>query len=169
MAAGSRFHVEVKGADWRKAFKAFETRVYVAYQRTIDHFAVALNRTVVENTPVWEGTTLRNWRWAIGHADLGPAKPPEGEGIDPGRTNSMALGTEPRRAVNTIAEMEDFADFVTALNHRTGKPVDIFLTNTADSAAAIEYGQLPSPSQSRRPKGVLFLSLLETLTAMGVR
>lgn len=164
----SRFEASFSGS-LRKILQRYEVQAHRAYQRAVDHFVVNLNKTLIDNTPVWEGTTLRNWRWAVGHADLSAPHDPAGGSIPPGHTNSMALGSEPRRGANEMAELTDFASFLSQLHARHGEPINIYLTNTADSAVPMEYGSVPTKSQSRRPRGVLLLAVLETLTAMGAR
>ena len=162
-AGGAAFAVETKGSP-RKTLDAFRLCVAQAYNRQIIKFAIMLNERLLAKTPVWEGETLRNWRWTIGAPDLGPPIPAVG-GTEPGHTNSMALGTEPRRASNEDAQRAGFAIFLGELE-ASKEPVSVYLTNTAKSAMGVELGLLPTPGQSRSPKGVLYLSVIETLTAM---
>ncbi|AXQ69738.1 hypothetical protein HOU03_gp529 [Caulobacter phage CcrSC] len=155
------------GGNWRKALQQYAADVNRAYIRYVDRFAVALNENLLGNTPVWEGTTIRNWNWSIGVADRSGYTPAEGD-LPPGPTNKMPLGAEPRRPANEASEIGDFENFRRQLAAQT-KPVNIYVTNTAPNAVSLEYGMLPTPATSRRKKGMLLLSLVETLAAMGVR
>lgn len=103
---------------------------------------MALNEKILARTPVWEGDTVHNWRWST----LAPDdrhEAPVGNGPT-GRTNNMPLGQEPRRAANETRPRQSLAGALRARN-----PTDIYLTNTADSAVALEYGLLPTPQNSR--------------------
>ncbi|UTU08378.1 hypothetical protein CcrJ4_gp144 [Caulobacter phage J4] len=163
---GSKFTAGVQG-NWRRTFEAFKLTANRAFNRYIDRFAVALNENLLGNTPVWEGTTVRNWNWSVGSADRSAALPAEGDGPT-GRTNAMPLGPEPRRPANENAEESDFENFRRQLAAQT-KPVNIYVTNTSPNAVSLEFGMLPTPATSRRKKGMLLLSVVETLAAMGVR
>jgi hypothetical protein len=108
----------------------------------IDHHIKAL-------TPVNTGQAVRNYIWSVGNPnslvfdaiDNGP----------PGRTNQMALGTEPRRAVNEDAA----ADSLNSLN-LMGNPFGvIYLTNNSPDIVGLEMGILPGPPfKSRSPRGM---------------
>lgn len=163
---GRSFSAGVQG-NWRKTFEQFKVAANRAYIRYVDRFVVALNDNLLGNTPVWEGTTVRNWHWSIGAPDR--AAPDEAIGDGPtGRTNAMPLGPEPRRPANEGAELTEFDQFRRNLQAQT-KPINIYVTNTSPNAVSLEFGMLPTPATSRRKKGMLLLSLVETLAAMGVR
>lgn len=163
---GRSFSVEVKG-NWSKALRDYKAYAAHAYIIHLDRFVVALNDNLLSNTPVWEGTTVRNWHWALGSAS-GKFDHAEGGDLWPGRTNTMPLGPEPRRPANESAEENEFETFRGRLR-ALKKPVNIYLTNTSPSAVSLEYGMLPTPATARRKKGMLLLSIVETLAAMGVR
>jgi hypothetical protein len=163
----ARFSSKLTG-DLGKAFRAFEAQVYGGYHRWVADFVVDLNARVLAKTPVWEGEVLRNWRWSIGTPDTSAPIAPEGGSILPGPTSTMAIGTEPRYAANAAKQIDEMRGFLVELA-LTPEPVNIFLTNTASTALLLEQGVAPTPEKTRAPRGILFLSLIETLTAMGAR
>lgn len=167
---GRAFSVAMNTGGFMKALKRFEDSIEQRHKAMLVKFAVSLNDKLLARTPVWEGTTLRNWQWSLGSPKRS-VKQAEGQGIEPGPTNMMALGAEPRRGANESAQRADFAVFLSTLMASPASKVpNIFLTNPAPNAMAVEYGELPSPDRSRTPSGgVLRLALAETLTAMGAR
>jgi hypothetical protein len=138
-------------------FKSFFDAAEDALGRKENAVLVALNEKVLAHTPVWEGDTILNWRWSTRAPDMRHEEP-RGQEIDPGPTNTMALGEEPRRKIN---EQRPRRSLAAALKAK--KPVDIYLTNTADSAVALEYGMLPTPATSRvdAAKGIVRLAIAE--------
>jgi hypothetical protein len=95
-----------------------------------DTILIALNEKILALTPVWEGDALINWRWSTrapmsGH--INPVESPE----DPGHTNKMPLGAEPRRAAN---EARPRASLLAALaaprNRRTSTSATIPITSS---------------------------------------
>jgi hypothetical protein len=103
-------------------------------------------------TPVHSGQSVRNYVWTIDVAFQGVL-----EAIDngpTGRTNSMPLGSEPRRHVNEEAA----AASLLALNFTN--PFQTFvLTNNAPQIGGLELGLLPGPPlKSRSPAGMFGLT-----------
>lgn len=143
------------------AFRQFEREVIVDAQECLRQYLIRFNDKVLKYTPVWEGDTVLNWRWStLGFQ--GEHEAPRGSG-PPGNTNSMPLGAEPRRAIN---EQRPRRSLIGALN---GKPMsDFYLTNTADSALALEYGRLPTPLNSRvdPSRGIVRLAIAEMLAGI---
>lgn len=156
------------GGSFAKLLDRFEVTIQNKYKRALVKFAVQMNDRLLARTPVWEGTVLRNWQWSVGS----PARSrlaPEGGGIPPGPTNTMALGQEPRRAINESAQKEQFTRFL-GMMVTLPMPGNIYLTNNAPNAVAAEYGTVPSAERSRTPNGgIVRMALIETLTAMGAR
>jgi hypothetical protein len=127
-------------------------------------------------TPVWSGKTVRNYAWGIGEAPSGGMKEPiGGDGYvpgagwaaqrkgDPGPTNSMALGDEPRRAANeeaALADMEDVLSGYTELR-------PLVLTNFSDVWDLVDNGSAPTPERSRSPGGVSILAEQATKANLG--
>ncbi len=99
-------------------------------------------------TPVNTGQAVRNYIWTMGSPFAGTL-----DAIDngpPGPTNSMALGAEPRRAVNEAAAAESLS----SINMRDPFGV-IYLTNNSPDIVGLEMGLLPGPPlKSRSPQGM---------------
>ena len=153
-SSGTKLGVQVNN-PFRQVFQNFFDRTEAAVDRRQDRMLTALNERILANTPVWEGDTILNWRWSTRRPDTAH-EAPRGQGIDPGPTNTMQLGEEPRRKINEERPRRSLA---AALKAR--EPIDIYLTNTSDSAVGLEYGMLPTPSQSRSPKGIVRLAVAE--------
>lgn len=100
-------------------------------------------------TPVWSGQAVANYIWTTGQPHTGVEEP-----IDngpPGPTNSMPLGTEPRRAPNEAAA----AQSLDSINF--GNPFQTFiLTNNSPDIQGLELGRLPE-GRSRSPNGMFGL------------
>jgi hypothetical protein len=105
------------------------------------------------NTPVWKGETVRNYKWSLKPGG-GSHSPATGSG-EPGATNSMIMGSEPRRPANEAAALAEM-DGVMSFN----KLSDLFVTNTIDAAKwdLIDNGSAPSPGKARNPGGVSILA-----------
>lgn len=159
--AGAKFVYKREGS-LAVQFKKFFDRAEALLVRREDELLIALNERILALTPVWEGDTLINWRWSTrapltGHID--PVASPE----DPGETNKMALGTEPRRAANEVRPRQSLAAALKAK-----EPEDIYLTNNSNSVTALEYGLLPTPERSRvnPSKGIIRLAIKEVMGAL---
>lgn len=103
------------------------------------------------NTPVWSGETVRNYKWAIGAAPARGAMEAIGSG-EPGPTNHLAMGEEPRRAANEAAALADMESALAALT----KLSDVFGTNTVAATKwnMVDSGVAPAPGKARNPGGV---------------
>ena len=135
-------------------------KAYSAAMASIDElerrFAVNVEQLIEEIdhhikavTPVHSGQAVRNYIWS---RDV--PNPIVFDAIDngpPGRTNQMALGSEPRRAVNESAA----ADSLTTLALRANPFAVFHLTNNSPDIAGLELGILPGPPlKSRSPQGM---------------
>jgi hypothetical protein len=160
-SSGSKVGAQVSN-PFEHAFKDFFEKAEDRYTRHENAILVRLNERILANTPVWEGDTILNWRWST-QAPSMDHEEPRGQGIDPGHTNDMALGEEPRRAINEERPRRSLAGALKAK-----KPVDIYLTNTSDSASALEYGLLPTPENSRvnGSKGIVRLAIAEVMAGI---
>lgn len=103
-------------------------------------------------TPVNTGQAVRNYIWTMGSPFMGVL-----DAIDngpPGPTNSMALGSEPRRGPNEAAAAESLSSI------NVGNPFGvIYLTNNAPDIEGLEMGLLPGPPlKSRSPQGMFGLT-----------
>lgn len=121
----------------------------------LDKKLVELNELVLARTPVWEGDVIHNWRWSTRAPDY-RHEDPVATPSDPGRTSRMALGQEPRRRANATRPRQSLAGAL-----RAKEPIDIYLTNSAESAVELEAGLLPSPDRFRSTRGFLRLSIKE--------
>jgi hypothetical protein len=144
------------GVTFENYFKGVSQKVV---QRE-DQILIALNERILELTPVWEGDSIVNWRWST-KAPIFEHIQPLGQNIKPGPTNTMPLGSEPRRAIN---EARPRKSLMSAL--RATAPEDIYLTNSSDSIVDLEYGLLPTPERSRSPRGIVRLAIKEVMGSL---
>lgn len=135
-------------------------RAYAAAMKSIDELERRFAKNVEELvheidlhikalTPVNTGQAVRNYIWSRNQPnsvvydaiDNGPT----------GRTNQMALGTEPRRAVNEDAAAQSLSSL-----GLTADPFGvIYLTNNSPDIVGLEMGILPGPPfKSRSPRGM---------------
>lgn len=101
-------------------------------------------------TPVWSGQAVRNYIWTTGVPFAGVY-----DAIDngpTGATNSMALGTEPRRPANEAAAFESLI----ACN--IANPFQAFiLRNNSPDIEGLELGLLPEPPLKSRSANGMFI------------
>lgn len=132
----------------RASMKNFERR----FAEGIRGLIIDADGFIKSLTPVHTGQTVRNYIWTAGEPFYGVFDAIDTG--DPGRTNSMPLGPEPRRAANEAAAAESLhgLDF--------GNPFQTFvLTNNAPAVGGLEHGLLPGPPlQSRSPNGMFGLT-----------
>lgn len=118
------------------------TKNVAALIEEIDHHIKAL-------TPVYTGQAVRNYIWTRGVPNTVVYQPINNGPT--GRTNSMALGSEPRRAPNEDAA----ADSLASLNLESDPFGTIYLTNLSPDIVGLELGTLPGPPlKSRSPRGM---------------
>lgn len=85
--------------------------------------------SMLSRTPVWTGETVANYHVAIGSAGVAGYRAPVNTG-DPGQTNKMALGVEPRRGANEALPRAEMSTVLSSLR----KLADVVITNTVDDA-----------------------------------
>jgi hypothetical protein len=160
-ASGAKIGVQINN-PFEHVFRDFFARAEDAYTARENVMLIKLNEKILANTPVWEGDTILNWRWSTRMPDLRHEEA-RGIGIEPGPTNTMPLGSEPRRRINEERPRRSLAGALKAK-----KPVDIYLTNTSDSAQGLEYGLLPTPERSRVDggKGIVRLAIAEVMAGV---
>lgn len=153
--SGTKLAVQINN-PFKQAFEGFFKKAQDDYGNRSNTVLIALNEKILAATPVWEGDTILNWRWSTRSPDTRHENP-RGSG-DPGPTNTMPLGAEPRRKINEERPRRSLAGALKAK-----KPIDIYLTNTSDSAVALEYGQFPTPKSSRvdSARGIVRLAVAE--------
>lgn len=112
-----------------------------------------MHEAVEERTPVWSGSAVANYKWSVGSPDYTYVEPYDNG--DPGPTNSMALGTEPRRPPNAEIAVMSMHDM--PIGNGFGR---YYLNNNDPDIEGLEMGQLPpAPLVSRSPFGMVNLSL----------
>jgi hypothetical protein len=160
-SSGAKVGAQINN-PFKQVFQNFFDKVEDSYSARENAMLIRLNEKILANTPVWEGDTILNWRWSTRAPDLRHEEP-RGLGIAPGPTNSMPLGEEPRRRINEERPRRSLAGALSAK-----KPVDIYLTNSSDSAMALEYGMLPTPERSRvdGSKGIVRLAIAEVMAGV---
>lgn len=150
-------------AELRRAAKELEQE---AMAEVAAAAADALN-IAMSRTPVWEGETVRNYRWSKGKTPASGTLSPVG-GMEPGPTNTMgpAPAGEPRRAGNEAAAR---ADMLAVL--KTPRLTTFTLTNTVNGSKwdLIDNGSAPGgPGQARRGPGGLSKLAAQAVRARGV-
>lgn len=116
----------------------------------VQRAAVVVTQEMMALTPVWQGTTVRNFAASVGGSVSGNEKSPIG-GVAPGPTNSMGLGEEPRRPANEAEALADVQGAVAGMRNLQ----DVFVGNTANDFNAVDSGALPTPQKARNPGGVI--------------
>lgn len=114
----------------------------------IKSVALRVTQKMMDQTPVWSGSTVRNYHWSTSRAG-GSEKAPIGSG-DPGPTGSMPLGAEPRRDANQQAALGEIGSLkLTSL-------VNLYGTNniSSDKWDLIDNGKAPSADRARNAAGV---------------
>ncbi|ARK07413.1 hypothetical protein LAV_00013 [Sphingobium phage Lacusarx] len=139
----------IKGKEAaRKAAKASIAKLQQRAAANIEALVRDIDEHIKSLTPVHTGQAVRNYIWTTG-------RPFDGvyEAIDngpTGHTNSMALGSEPRRPPNEEAAARSL-DTINFRNPFT----TIYLTNNAPNIEGLELGLLPgAPMVSRSPAGM---------------
>ncbi|UTC29876.1 hypothetical protein BAJUN_02700 [Bajunvirus bajun] len=152
-AGGSKLSFYTDG-NLEAAFKRLMNKAVDQYDEALDKKMIRLNELILSRTPVWEGDTIHNWRWSTRAPDF-RHEAPVGVPLDTGYTGRLALGDEPRRRANETRPRQSLRGAL-----RAREPVDIYLTNSSDTAALVEYGLAPTPTLSRS-RGALRLSIKE--------
>ena len=138
--------------EFLKGFKEKPKEIEQIFSMTIRDICHVLHHSITELTPVNTGQTLANYQWSIGTPFSGLVEA-MGSG-DPGPTNQMPLGIEPRRPENqAVADAS-----LNALNF--SKPYqDFILVNNNPAWGGLEDGEYPEfPFRQRSPNGMLTLS-----------
>lgn len=156
----------VKGKEEARA-KAMASLAAVEARaaKNIERLCVQIDDHIKARTPVWSGQAVRNYIWTFDNPNMMVH-----DAIDngePGPTNSMPLGAEPRRGPNEAAARES----LTGLDF--GNPFrPIFLTNLSPDITGLELGTLPGPPlSSRSPNGMFGLThgyITTLLAAKGI-
>ena len=136
-----------------EAKKAADGALRVTAKR-LEKVLLHFNEMVLSRTPVYTGKTLVNFRWSIGgpiKGERAPSRVP----TNPGKTNTMRLGEEPRRAANEAIVRGELEEILSLI--RLGEiPTKIYFTNTYEFFDLVEYGTYNlEDSEDRRSEAVL--------------
>lgn len=118
--------------------------------KEVQSATVVVVKECMKNTPVWEGEVVRNFNAGVGGAAGGGAKAPIGGG-DPGPTNSMPLGSEPRRPANEAAALGEIRGAVAGMRALQ----DVFIGNASGNFNRADSGAAPTPQTARNPGGIV--------------
>lgn len=142
-------------AALQKNIKLPEVIIRKKVQELIHH----AHYSITDRTPVWSGRSLRNWVWSMDQPYTNTL-----EAIDngpPGPTNSMPLGSEPRRGPNKASSDATLEALTYRSPFRT-----YWLANNAPDIIKLEYGQLPTPASSRNSAGMVRVTVQELLAKL---
>lgn len=148
----------------KKAFldslRAAEGEMRRKFSRRVHDVLYTLQVEITALTPVWSGSALANYQWTVGTPTLTYIDP-----IDngpPGHTNTMPLGTEPRRSPNESLSLASLEALDTSDVFRV-----FWLSNNDPDILGLEMGELPpSPLIQRSPNGMIRLSMEFVLAKM---
>jgi hypothetical protein len=106
----------------------------------------------IEETPVYTGRTLINYRFSHGEKIEG-VRPPVSRPTLPGKTSEMSLGSEPRRAANMDVVYQEFNAVKQQVRRDPYKPV--FLVNNTPYFMEVELGSYKTSQghDQRTPPG----------------
>ena len=138
--------VEAEVARLFTAVKELEQRAI----EEVQHATVVVVRECMKNTPVWEGEVVRNYNAGIGGGSGGGVKAPIG-GVAPGNTNSMPLGSEPRRPANEAAALADVNASISGMRSLS----DVVIGNSSANFNRADSGAAPTPQSARNPGGIV--------------
>lgn len=91
----------------------------------------------IEETPVYTGRTMINYRFSYGNP-IDDVRSPVARPNLPGQTSEMELGSEPRRSANFSVVQAEQQAVKRAVDQNPYKPV--FLTNNTPYFLEVEYG-----------------------------
>lgn len=91
----------------------------------------------IMETPVYTGTTLVNFRWSTGSPETAKRSAIKDPAL-PGKTSTMAVGEEPRRAANALRVQEEFAVLLAEIQSNPFQK--FYLNNNVEHFSDVEYG-----------------------------
>lgn len=122
--------------------------------------ANVLHSQIMSRTPVWSGSVIRNFVWSA-NTPISVQFAPIDNG-PPGPTNSMPLGSEPRRGPNEEASWNSLR----SINFKIG--TNYFLTNNDPDARQVEAGVFPPPPFKVRSSAMVARAVSFVRTRFGV-
>lgn len=114
----------------------------------------ALQKAIME-TPVYTGRTLVNYRWSLG-APVTTTRAPVKQPALPGKTATLPLGSEPRRAAQAALVEAEFQAVLAGLADNPFQTIN--LTNNTPYFTEVEYGTYKTSqgkSQRTPPGGMV--------------
>lgn len=140
--------------DWQAKVKAEMKKLNEKAVKEVAEAAFIVSEAFFDRTPVWEGTTIRNYQWGKSPIRGGQLSA-IGSG-DPGHTGFMPLGAEPRRPANEAAVMAQLRGVLPK-----DKLHDLYLTNTVrpEQWDLVDNGAAPRRSRARNPGGVTKIAI----------
>lgn len=123
--------------------------------REVQNAARIVVDELMRGTPVWEGETVRNYGVSVG-GNSPSYRAAIGTG-DPGPTNSMSLGEEPRRGINEDAAKADMERTLAAFK-KLGPRIAVINTVDEKKWDLVDSGSAPTPEMARYPGGVEILA-----------
>jgi len=119
--------------------RIIEREIRIFLSRRILTAMDEFQRILLENTPVYTGRTLANFRWSVGAPTEGVRKPIMMPRL-PGVTSTMSLGEEPRRAAQQALVQGEYESVVRAPLLKMQPFQKFYLTNNVPHFSEIEYG-----------------------------
>lgn len=130
--------------------------------------------TLMATTPVWTGETVANYHTVVGRAATGSHRPADESAGDPGPTNKMPLGSEPRRPANEAIARAEMQGVINSIDK---KLVDVTISNSVDDSKwdMIDNGAAPGgppgyplrPDQQLRAPGGVSRVAIQTVRSNG--
>lgn len=118
----------------------------------------------LEQTPVYTGRTLINYRFSLG-SGIDDLRAPIARPQRPGKTSDLAVGMEPRRAANFAPVLAEHAAVKAAL--RRDPYQVLYLTNNVPYFLDVEYGSYSTSEGSsvRTPPGGMMRRAEQTIAS----
>jgi hypothetical protein len=137
--------------ELNRALKAEVKRLEREAVEETRHAAEVVTEAFFDRTPVWMGTTIRNYVWGRNTMPAGGEKAALGSG-SPGPTNSMTLGSEPRRGANEAAVIAQMNATIGPIRRLS----NLYFTNLVSPGKwdLVDSGSAPTPDRARNPGGV---------------
>jgi len=161
--------IEQTRKELQNEVDTLEKRAVVELKRGVN---VCLE-TMMALTPVWTGETVANYHVSAGLTAEGGHREPEGTG-DPGPTNQLPLGAEPRRPANEALPRQEMSAVLGQIND---KLKDVTISNSVDPAKwdMIDNGAAPGgppgyplgPNQRQRSPGGVSRVAVQTVRSNG--
>lgn len=129
--------------------------------------------TMMSVTPVWTGETVANYHVSLGRTATGGFRDAVGS-EDPGHTNKMPLGVEPRRPANEAAARAEMTATIGAIGEHLK---DVVISNSVEDSKwdMIDNGAAPGgppgyplgPNQVERSPGGVSRVAIQTVKSNG--